>query len=123
MKKSLLLLAMAIFSISVYAKEIKELVVTTTPPMHCENCEKKIQGNLRFEKGVKKVETNVAEQKVTVTYDADKTTPAKIEEGFKKIGYNVKAVNTDGKTQATPQSNNQDKSSSGCSGSCCKDKK
>ena len=55
------------------AKDIKTLVVTTTPQMHCANCENKIKNNLRFEKGVKKIDTNVAAQTVTIEYDADKT--------------------------------------------------
>lgn len=46
---------------------------TTSPQMHCENCENKIKGNLRFEKGVKKIVTDIDSQTVTVTYDADKT--------------------------------------------------
>ena len=41
------------------AKYIKTLVVTTTPPMHCRSCENKIKGNLRFKKGVKKIETSI----------------------------------------------------------------
>ena len=35
------------------AKDIKTVVVTTQPQMHCSGCENKIKGNLRFEKGVK----------------------------------------------------------------------
>ncbi len=70
-----------------FAKDIKTLVVTTTPQMHCENCENKIKGNLRFEKGVKKIETNIPNQTVTIDYDADKTTAAKLMEAFKKFGY------------------------------------
>lgn len=123
MKKTFLLLLTALFTVSVYAKDIKELIVTTNPPMHCENCEKKIKDNLRFEKGVKKIETNVPDQRVTVTYDADKTNPETIEKGFKKIGYAVKVVNTDGKTQATPQNNADKKESTGCGGSCCGENK
>ena len=123
MKKTFLLLLTALFTVSVYAKDIKELIVTTNPPMHCENCEKKIKDNLRFEKGVKKIETNVPDQRVTVTYDADKTNPKTIEKGFKKIGYDVKVVNTDGKTQATPQKSGEVKEGTGCSGSCCGNKK
>lgn len=77
------------------AKDIKTVIFTTTPQMHCENCENKIKGNLKFEKGVKKIETKLDEQKVYVTYDADKTTPEKIQKGFEKFGY--KARQTDDK--------------------------
>nr|WP_233905489.1 heavy-metal-associated domain-containing protein [Segatella copri] len=47
---------------------------TTTPQMHCAACENKIKNNLRFEKGIKNIETSVPNQTVTVKYNADKTT-------------------------------------------------
>ena len=87
MKKTLLLSLSMLLSMSIMAKDIKTLVVTTQPLMHCENCENKIKGNLRFEKGVKKIETNIEKQQVTVTYDADKTNPESIIKGFEKFGY------------------------------------
>ena len=34
-----------------FAKDIKTVVFTTTPQMHCAACENKIKSNLRFEKG------------------------------------------------------------------------
>lgn len=98
MKKLFLTLLVTLFVSVSYAKDIQELVVTTTPPMSCQNCENKIKGNLRFEKGVKNIETNLAEQRVTVTYDADKTDPQKIEGAFEKIGYKATPIGEDGKT-------------------------
>ena len=73
-------------------KDIKTLVVTTKPQMHCENCENKIKGNLRFEKGVKRIETSIDEQRVTIDYDADKTTPEKIIACFGKFGYTATMI-------------------------------
>ena len=69
------------------AKDIKTVVVTTLPQMHCENCEKKIKGNLRFEKGVKQIECDIDEQRVTITYDAEKTNADAIIQSFGKFGY------------------------------------
>lgn len=93
MKKYLSIAAMLIFSLTVFAKgDIKTVVYTTKPIMHCESCENKIKGNIRFVKGVKSIITNVQEQKVIIKYDAAKTTPQKIEEGFNKIGYKVKKL-------------------------------
>ncbi len=74
------------------AKEMRVLVMTPTPKMHCENCENKIKKNLRFEKGVVKIETNVEAQTVTVTYDASKTNAENIQTAMKKIGYDTKVV-------------------------------
>lgn len=81
------------------AKDIKIVIVTTSPQMHCENCEKKIKGNLRFEKGVKKIETDIEKQYVTITYDADKTTPAKLMESFDKFGYKATEVKPEKKEE------------------------
>ena len=74
------------------AKDIQTVVVTTTPQMHCENCEKRIKNNLRFEKGVKKIETNIEKQTVTITYDADKTTVEQLLKGFEKFDYSARVV-------------------------------
>lgn len=97
MKKIFALFLALSFTTALFAKDIQELVVTTTPQMSCQNCENKIKGNLRFEKGVKKVETNLKDQRVVVEYDADKTSPEKIEEAFNKIGYKVEVVGEDNK--------------------------
>ncbi|MDO4194752.1 MAG: heavy-metal-associated domain-containing protein [Prevotellaceae bacterium] len=91
MKKFAIMMMMLMMSICVFAKgDVKVVVFTPTPAMHCQNCEKKIKDNIRFVKGVKKIETSVEKQTITITYDAAKTTPEKIEAGFKKLGYKVK---------------------------------
>ena len=88
MKKLLTFLILtAVTSLS--AKDIKTLVVETQPQMHCENCEKKIKGNLRFEKGVKRIDTSLKTKQVTITYDAEKTTPEQLIKALKKIGYDA----------------------------------
>ena len=95
MKKLILLTAMLLTMTVGFAKDIKTLVVTTTPPMHCESCENKIKGNLRFEKGVKQIECDIPKQTVTVTYDAEKTTPENIIKSFSKFGYKATEVKQD----------------------------
>ena len=95
MKKSILALMAGVFAITASAKTIKTVVVTTTPQMHCENCENRIKGNLRFEKGIKKIETDREHQTVTLTYDADKTSVEKLLQGFDKIGYTARELKPD----------------------------
>ena len=92
MKKVMLVSAMMLTALVGMAKDIKTVVVTTQPQMHCESCENKIKGNLRFEKGVKMIETNIPNQTVTITYDADKTNVKNIIAGFKKINYEATEV-------------------------------
>lgn len=98
--KRLLTLLMLAATLSVSAKDLKTLVVTTLPQMHCDNCEKKIKGNLRFEKGVKSIDTNREGQRVTITYDADKTTPEKIIQSFQKFGYQATELKAGKKAEA-----------------------
>ncbi|MBQ4292924.1 MAG: heavy-metal-associated domain-containing protein, partial [Muribaculaceae bacterium] len=93
MKKIFIISALALAATFATAKDIQTLVVTTNPQMHCENCEAKIKGNLRFEKGVKKIVTNLEDKTVKIEYDAEKTTPEKITESFSKIGYKAIIAN------------------------------
>ena len=96
MKNKALLFGLSmLLSMSLSAKDIKTVVVTTQPQMHCENCEKKIKGNLRFEKGIKNIITDLKTKTVTVEYDADKTNVQNIIKGFKKIKYEAKEVKKD----------------------------
>jgi periplasmic mercuric ion binding protein len=68
------MISLELCEISLVFREIKTVVFTTTPQMHCAACENKIKNNLRFEKGIKSIETSVPNQTVTVKYNADKTT-------------------------------------------------
>ena len=99
MKKVLILSAMMLTAVVGLAKDIKTLVVTTHPQMHCSGCEEKIKGNLRFEKGVKQIECSIEEQRVTITYDADKTSTDKIIQSFGKFGYKASEVKNEDSTE------------------------
>ncbi len=91
-KKLLFACIATTFAFTVSAKDIKTVVFTTQPIMHCENCENKIKGNMRFEKGVKKIETNIEKQEVTITFDAEKTNAEKLKNAFQKFGYEATIV-------------------------------
>ena len=80
-------------------KDIKTVVVTTLPQMHCESCENKIKGNLRFEKGVKEIQCDIEGQRVTITYDADKTNSEAIIKSFGKFGYQATEVKKEEQTE------------------------
>lgn len=51
MKQTLLILLSSLL-LMLGGKELRVLIMTPTPQMHCENCENKIKKNLRFEKGI-----------------------------------------------------------------------
>ncbi|MBP3763930.1 MAG: heavy-metal-associated domain-containing protein [Bacteroidales bacterium] len=71
---------------------LREAVLIPTPQMHCQSCENKIKKNMRFEKGVKRIETDLETQHVTITYDGRKTNVKALQEGMKKIGYETRVV-------------------------------
>lgn len=96
MKKLVLVCAMMLTATVALAQDIKTVVFTTNPEMHCENCEKKIKGNLRFEKGVKNIITDLKTKTVTIEYDADKTNVQNLIQGFKKIKYEATEVKKEG---------------------------
>jgi len=88
MKKLILTLAaLAVCSGIASAKNLKTVVFAPSPEMTCENCENTIKKNIRFEKGVKNIKTDLESNTVTVTYDADKTNVSNLQKGFQKIDY------------------------------------
>ena len=91
MKQTLLILLSSLVLLAA-GKGLRVLVMTPTPQMHCESCENKIKNNIRFEKGIKSIETDISAQTVTIVYDADKTTEDAIIQAFSKINYTVRKV-------------------------------
>ena len=77
------------------AKDIKATVFVTTPQRHCERWETKIKSNLRFEKGVEAIKTDIGAEKVYVSYDPKKTTEEKLQKAFAKFGYKTEKTDKD----------------------------
>ena len=101
MKKQLFLLVMCLVAfLGAAAKDVKVLRVTTEPPMSCSNCENKIKKNIRFEKGVQQITTDLKGQVVTITYDADKTDVNTILKAFGKIKYKAIVLDDELNTEA-----------------------
>ena len=94
MRTKVLFVAFALATVC-FGKDIKTVVLKTQPEMHCANCEKKIKENIRFEKGVKSIKTDLKTKTVTIEYDADKTNVQDIIKGFKKIKYEATEVKKD----------------------------
>lgn len=124
MKKIMLITMMTIMAIVASAKDIKTVVFTTNPIMHCESCENKIKSHLRFEKGIKSIDTNVEQQRVTVCYDAQKTNAEKLRQAFNKFGYEAQIVECN--TTSNDKACCKDVKSEACckktkKASCCKE--
>ena len=67
--------------------EVKE--VTFKVHLHCENCVKKVQENIAFEKGVKDLHVCLEDQIVALKYDSAKTSEDALKAAIEKLGYPV----------------------------------
>ncbi|MBE6250716.1 MAG: cation transporter [Bacteroidales bacterium] len=74
--------------------EIKE--VTFNVHLHCNNCVKKLQENIAFEKGVKDLHICMEDQIVAIKYDASKTNEETLKNAIVKLGVPVKGVSHGG---------------------------
>lgn len=83
---TLALLALTLSTGSAWAKDLRT-VVFKVAQLECENCAQKVKQNIRFEKGVKTLATDLPTRTVTITYDADKTSVEKLQQGFRKFDY------------------------------------
>ena len=98
MKRTLTIIICALFTLSMAsAQETKKKskIVKTTfliENMHCDNCVKKIEKNIAFEKGVTDLKCDLKTTTVEVTYRPDKTTDEKLMEAFKKIDKPAKVI-------------------------------
>ena len=114
MKKLLLLAAFALSASGAFAKDIRTIVLTTQPQMHCQGCENRITENLRYVKGVKSIKASATAQTVVVVIDADKTTPDALVKSLKKAGYtatvksNTPAVKAEKPVQPKPKAEKLD---------------
>lgn len=77
------------FSLNTMAKDGKKekSEVTFLVSMTCENCQKRIENNIAFEKGVTALNVNLPDKLVTIEYRKDKTSPEKLKEAIQKLGY------------------------------------
>ena len=92
MKKLILLTFTLFLAVLTQAQDIKEVVFTTEPEIHCESCVNKIKNNLRFEKGVKAINSDLNTKLVTIQYDSEKTNPENLIKAFAKIKYKAEVV-------------------------------
>lgn len=84
-------MVVSIFAVTSYAqkKKVPLQEVTFIVNLHCENCVKKVQENIPFEKGVKDLKVSLDKKTVWVQYSPDKITKEKLAEAIAKLGYEV----------------------------------
>ena len=98
MKKIIMLCLLAVMGFGVadaVAQKKSDAQFKTTvflTDVDCETCAKKIDNSLPYQKGVKEVKVDVATRKVTVTYDATKSSDDALIKAFKKIKINAEVI-------------------------------
>ena len=98
MKRVLLLAICALCAFSVVSaqttkkKDTKETTKFLVTGMDCENCVKKVEKNIAFEKGVTDIKCDLKTKEVEVTYNKDKTSEKKLIAAFKKIKMDAEVV-------------------------------
>ena len=98
MKKIFMLCLMAVigFGVSDAMAQKKQVDLKTTvfqTDVDCENCAKKVDNSIPYQKGVKEVKVDVSTQTVTVTYDTSKTNDETLVKAFKKVKVNAEVKN------------------------------
>lgn len=93
MKSLILIFAMVIPMITMAGD--KE--VTFKSSINCNMCKTKIEKDLSYTKGVKKVTVNVEKKEINVVYNEEKTTETKLKTAISKIGYDADEVIADKK--------------------------
>lgn len=95
MKRTLFLLSTALMLnvfIQTNAQEKKptnRLKVIYEVSMDCHSCVQKIEKNISFEKGVKKLKVSLENKQVEIEYDARKTSIEKLQAALKALDFEV----------------------------------
>ena len=93
-----LLLALSGSTISAQDKDWSSVVIKTSSV--CDMCERTIEEELIYTKGVKSVDLDLATGLVTVQYDAKKVSPEKIRTDLTLLGYAADDIPGDAKAFA-----------------------
>ncbi|MDQ2177980.1 heavy-metal-associated domain-containing protein [Marinifilum sp. D714] len=94
-KSTLLVLSIVITSTLSYAANKNDKKVETVVfkvEMDCMGCAGKIEKNIPFEKGVKKLDVDFKAQKVTISYKADKTNKENLKKAIEKLKFKVEEI-------------------------------
>lgn len=74
--------------------------VTFLVSMTCEKCQHRIEDSLAFEKGVTGLDVDLQKKLVTIEYRTDKTTPEKLKEAIRGLGYTATVYHPRKQSQA-----------------------
>ena len=76
-------------------KDQSKKTVMFNVSMHCESCQRKIEKNIAYEKGVKDMAVKLEDKTVTINFDTLKTNESKLIKAFNDLGYEANVVKTE----------------------------
>ena len=76
-------------------KDQSKKTVMFNVSMHCESCQRKIEKNIAYEKGVKDMAVKLEDKTVTIKFDTLKTKESKLIKAFNDLGYEANVVKTE----------------------------
>lgn len=76
-------------------KDQSKKTVMFNVSMHCESCQRKIEKNIAYEKGVKDMAVKLEDKTVTIKFDTLKTNESKLIKAFNDLGYEANVVKTE----------------------------
>ena len=95
LKKALMAIAIILFTSAAFAQkqDLKKIeTVVFKVEMDCQGCAKKIQKSMPFEKGVKDLQVDFKNQKVTLKYKTKSTTKEALKKAIEKLHFKVTEV-------------------------------
>ncbi len=95
LKKATLAIVIILMTTATFAQkqELKKIeTVVFNVEMDCQGCVKKIEKNIPFEKGVKDLQIDFKNQKVTLKYKTKSTTKEALKQAIEKLQFKVTEV-------------------------------
>jgi copper chaperone CopZ len=95
LKKTIMAIAIILFTTAVFAQkqEMKKIeTVVFNVEMDCQGCANKIEKSIPFEKGVKDLQVDFDNQKVTLKYKTKSTTKEALKKAIEKLHFKVTEV-------------------------------
>ena len=120
MKKILALIALFAMTLPIFAQQqSKTQTVTIQTNGTCAQCKKIMMENIPQWPGVKECVYDMQTAKVTITFDAKKTSVDKLRDGICHLGYDADNKKADPEARAKlPKCCTAAKNSAGCGGGC-----
>ena len=95
---ALFMLSLTMVQAAVTEKHKKE-TVTFLVSMSCESCQKRIESNIPYEKGVTDLKVDLPKKLVTIEYRTDKTSADKLKAAIKEMGFTATPFKMNKKAQ------------------------